>query len=167
MGVAGVDPSLRQFADDVIDRLLARGEALFPDVEQAIEFKFGATPAGAGTPPGGGVALADRLEEAHGQWARQHGALQDLDEQGTQIVAAAAAVAAEGRAAVQRLREQARAQVDAMMPVADSPAGTQLVVSTLDQIVGQVQQHVAASRRAYTDAAAQLRELAAGYRDSI
>jgi len=165
VGVA--DPSLRQFADDVIDRLLARGEALFPEVDQAIEFNFGATPGGARTPPAGGAALADRLEEAHGQWARQHGALQHLDEQGTQIVAAAVAAAAEGRAAVQRLREQARAQVDAMMPVAESPAGTQLVVSPLDQIVGQVQQHVAASRRAYTDAAAQLRELAAGYRDSI
>lgn len=159
--MAGVDSTnLQQFADNVIDGLLARGAALFPDAQQAVEFT---TPqAGQSGSAGGVIAAAGRLGDAGSQWEQRRSALQRLDEQGAQIVAAAAA-AVEGRAVVQRLREQARAQVDAIMPVADTPAGAGLLVSTLDQILGQLQQHVAASRQANVGAAAQLRDLAISY----
>lgn len=160
--MAGVDSTnLQQFADNVIDGLLARGAALFPDAQQAVEFT---TPqAGQSGSAGGVIAAAGRLGDAGSQWEQRRSALQRLDEQGAQIVAAAAAAAVEGRAVVQRLREQARAQVDAIMPVADTPAGAGLLVSTLDQILGQLQQHVAASRQANVGAAAQLRDLAISY----
>lgn len=158
--MAEVDPSLQQFAHDVIDGVLARGAALFPDAQQVVE--LGAGPADAGGPPGSGEALSGRLEEAASQWARRRLAIQHLDEQRAQIMATAAAAAVEGRAAVERLREQARAQVDTIMPLTDSPAGGRLLVSMLDQIVGQLQQHIADSMRANAEAAAQLRELTPG-----
>lgn len=163
--MAEVDPSLQQFAHDVIDGLLARGAALFPDAQQVVE--LGAGPADAAGPPGGGEALGGRLEEATSQWARRRLAIQQLDEQRAQVVAAAAQAAIEGRAAVERLREQARAQVDTIMPLADSPAGGRLLVSMLDQIVGQFQQHIAVSMQANADAAAKLRELTPGIQGSV
>jgi hypothetical protein len=157
-GVAST--SLQQFADSVIDGLLARGAALFPDAQQVVEF---ITPqAGEAVPPGG-VNAVGRLGEAGAEWGQRRSALQRLDEQGAKIVASTAAAAVEGRTVVQSLREQARAQVDALIPVADTPAGAQLLVATLDQILGQLQQHVAVSKQVNADAAAQLRDLAIAY----
>jgi hypothetical protein len=157
--VTGVDSSLQQFADNVIDGLLARGAALFPDAQQVVGF---ITPqAGEAGPPGG--AVAGRLEDAGAKWGQRRATLQRLDEQGAKIVASAASAALEGRMVVQRLREQARAQVDALIPVADTPAGAQLLVATLDQILGRLQQHVAVSKQVNADAAAQLRDLAIAY----
>lgn len=158
--MAGVGPGFQSFADEVIDRLLARGAELFPEGEQSVAL---VTPlAGAAAPPGGAEA-AGRLGDAVAQWGQRCSALQRLDERGAQIVATAAGAAVEGRAAVQRLREQARAQVNAIMPVADTPAGARLLVATLDQILAQLQQHVAASKQANAGVAAQLRDLAIAY----
>lgn len=163
--MAGVDSSsLQQFADNVIDGLLARGAELFPDAHQGVVFT--AAQLGEVGPPGG-MDRAGRIGEAGAQWGRRRSALQRLDEQAAQIVAAAAAAAVEGRAVVQGLREQARARVDAIMPVADTPAGARLLVATLDQILGELEQHVAASRQANVDAAAQLRDLAIAYQGSV
>lgn len=156
----GASTSLQQFADNVIDGLLARGAALFPDAQQVVEF-ITAQSGEAGRRPGG--AVAGRLGDAGAEWGQRRAELQRLDEQGAKIVASTSAAAVEGRTVVQRLREQARAQVDALIPVADTPAGAQLVVATLDQILGQLQQHVAVSKRVNADAAAQLRDLAIAY----
>ncbi|WP_156296851.1 DUF4226 domain-containing protein [Mycobacterium paragordonae] len=162
--MAGVDPGLQSFAGEVIDRLLARGAELFPEGEQSGGL---VTPlAGAVAPPGGATA-AGQLGDAVAQWGQRRLTLQRLDEQGAQIVARAAAAAVEGRGAVQRLREQARAQVEAIMPLADTPAGARLLVATLDQALAQLQQHVAASKQANAGAAAQLRELATLYQGSV
>lgn len=157
--------SLQQFADNVVDGLLARGAELFPDAHPGAVFTIAQL--GEVGPPGGVEAAAGRLGDAGAQWGRRRLALQRLDERGAQIVAGAAAAAVEGRAVVKRLREQARAQVDAIMPVADTPAGARLLVATLDQILGELEQHVAASRQANVDAAAQLRDLAIAYQGSV
>jgi len=155
-----VDPRLQSFVDEVIDRLLARGAELFPEGEQSVTL---VTPlVGAAAPPGGAEA-AGRLGDAVAQWGQRRKALRRLDEQGAQIVATAAGAAVDGRAVVQRLREQARVQVDAIMPVADTPAGARLLVATVDQILAQLQQQVAASKQANAGVAAQLCDLAIAY----
>lgn len=155
----GGDPRLQYLADRVIDGVLAQGQTLFADAQPVAAF------GGLGDrrdPPAGGVA-ATRLEEATAEAARRRSALQHLEERGAQIVEAAGRAGVEARGAVQQLREQTRAQVDAMMSITDPAQRTKLVMSALDQAMGHMQQHIAATWQANAQAAAQLRDLAEAY----
>jgi hypothetical protein len=162
--VDDVDPGLQEFADHVIDRLLGRGAELFPAVEPDIALSGGEVVA-APAPPNGG-SLAANVGAAGGQLARARATVRRLDEQSGQVVAAAGETGAGGRSGVELLRAGARTQAAAIMPMANSAAGMRLLVSTLDQRLGTLQQHIDNAKKANVAAAVQLRELAGGYNEA-
>lgn len=160
----GVDPGLQEFADHVIDRLLGRGAELFPAVEPDIALS-GAEVVAAPAPTNGG-ALAANVGAAGGQLARAHATVRRLDEQSGQVVAAAGETGVGGRHGVEQLRAEARTQAAAIMSMTNSAAGMRLLVSTLDQRLGTLQQHIDSAKKAHVAAAVQLRELADGYNEA-
>jgi hypothetical protein len=153
------DPVMQEFADLVIDRLMARGCTLFPGAEPAVA--LAATDSAAAVPAGG--ALADTVAGAQGELARVQSLVRGADEASAQVVAAAGQVGVAARREAELLREQARAQVSAILPVTNSAAGMRLLVSVLDERLGDLQGRVEAVREANSAAAEQLRELARGY----
>ncbi|GFG82956.1 hypothetical protein [Mycobacterium paragordonae] len=154
-----VDPVMQEFADLVIDRLMARGCTLFPGAEPAVA--LATTDSAAAVPAGG--ALADTVAGAQGELARVQSSVRGADEASAQVVAAAGQVGVDARREAELLREQARAQVSAILPVTNSAAGMRLLVSVLDERLGDLQGRVEAVREANSAAAEQLRELARGY----
>lgn len=150
---------MQEFADLVIDRLMARGCTLFPGAEPAVA--LATTDSAAAVPAGG--ALADTVAGAQGELARVQSSVRGADEASAQVVAAAGQVGVDARREAELLREQARAQVSAILPVTNSAAGMRLLVSVLDERLGDLQGRVEAVREANSAAAEQLRELARGY----
>lgn len=150
---------MQEFADLVIDRLMARGCTLFPGAEPPLA--LAATDSAAPVPAGG--ALADTVSGAQGELARVQSSVRGADEASAQVVAAAGQVGVDARREAELLREQARAQVSAILPVTNSAAGMRLLVSVLDERLGDLQGRVEAVREANSAAAEQLRELARGY----
>lgn len=150
---------MQEFADLVIDRLMARGCTLFPGAEPAVA--LAATDSAAAVPAGG--ALADTVAGAQGELARVQSSVRGADEASAQVVAAAGQVGVGARREAELLREQARAQVSAILPVTNSAAGMRLLVSVLDERLGDLQGRVEAVKEANSAAAEQLRELARGY----
>lgn len=150
---------MQEFADLVIDRLMARGCTLFPGAEPAVT--LAATDSAAAVPSGG--ALADTVAGAQGELARVQSSVRGADEASAQVVAAAGQVGVDARREAELLREQARAQVSAILPVTHSAAGMRLLVSVLDERLGDLQGRVETVREANSAAAEQLRELARGY----
>ncbi len=100
---------------------------------------------------------------AQGELARVQSLVRGADEASAQVVAAAGQVGVAARREAELLREQARAQVSAILPVTNSAAGMRLLVSVLDERLGDLQGRVEAVREANSAAAEQLRELARGY----
>ena len=158
----GVDPRLAEFADHVIDRLLGRAAELFPVDDPEIEFR-GGDPVPAPVPATGG-GLGGSAQDAGSEFARRRALLRGLDEDSARAVAAAGEAGRAGRAAVEQLREQARRQATAIMQVGDSAAGARLLVTTLEQSLTAVQEHIATAKKANTAAAARLRDIAEGFK---
>lgn len=159
----GVDPGLQEFADHVIDRLLGRGAELFPAVEPDMALS-GAEVVATPAPPSGG-SLAANVGAAGGQLARARATVRRLDEQSAQVVAAAGQTGVGGRHGVEQLRAEARSQASAIMSMTNSAAGMRLLVSTLDQRLGELQQHIDSVKKAHVAAAVRLRELVDGYNE--
>ena len=158
----GVDPRLQDFADHVIDRLLGRAADLFPRDEPDMGLG-GGEPALAPIPPAGDT-LSGTAQDAGNELARRRALLRGLDEDSAQAVAAAGEAGRAGRAAVEQLREQARRQASAILRGGDSAAGARLLVSTLDQSLGAVQEHIATAEKANAAAAVRLRDIADSFR---
>lgn len=161
MGVSGeVSPTAQEFADLVIDRLLARGCELLPGSVPAAAMQT-TEPAPPVPPPGG--ALAERVAGANAELARRRAAVRRVDEEGALVLAAAGEVAAGARREAELLREQARARAAAILPKTNSAAGMRLLVSVLDQSIAALQDRLETVAEANAAAAGRLRELAGEY----
>lgn len=162
-GVGDVDPRVQDFADHVIDRLLAGACGLFPDAAQGREF-FDAKAKEAGAPaPPSGDALAERVSAAGRELAQARLTVDRLDETSSRAVAAAGEAGAESRSWAEQLRHDARAQARAILPLTNSAAGIRLLVSAMDERVGALQQRIDTTKKAQSDLAAELREVVDGY----
>lgn len=157
----GVDPGVQEFADHVIDRLLGRGAGLFPAGKPDIELSGGEVVTA--PEPTSGSALVESTGAAGSELARARSRMQRLGEESGQVVAATGETGLDGRNRAEQVREVARKQVAAIMPLTNSAAGMRLLVSTLDTHVGALQDQLDATKKVNVVAAARLRELAAGY----
>lgn len=155
-----MNPTAQQFADLVIDRLLARGCELLPDAAPAVVMT--ATEPGTPAPPTG-AALADSVADASGEFARRHAAARGTDDAGARVLAAVCELGADTRREAELLREQARAHAAAVLPLTNTAAGMRLLVSGLSEPIGALQDRLEAVANANLAAADQLRELAGEY----
>lgn len=151
---------MQEFADLVIDRLLARAAELFPETAPAVALTANAP----GPPaPATGGAMAASVATASGELARLHSVVRRTDEVAAQALAAAGQAGVDARREAELRREQARAQVSAILPMTNSAAGMRLLVSALDEHVRAVQARMEIVRAANSAAAEQLRGVAAAY----
>jgi hypothetical protein len=155
-------PPLGATAQVVIDRLLGRAAELFPATEPDIELSGGAGPAA--PVPTTGAALTARVEAAGEQWSRARAAVRRVDQQSGQLVGTAGETAAVGLRAAEQLREAARKQAAAILPLADSAAGMRLLVATMDARLAEMQARLKATTEANATTAGRLGDLADDYR---
>ncbi|MBY0441373.1 MAG: hypothetical protein K2Q25_04450 [Mycobacteriaceae bacterium] len=162
-GVVDVDPRVQDFADQVIDRLLVGACDLFANTTPGSElFDAKAEAAGAPTPSSGDV-LAERVSAAGNELARAHSAVHRLDEASGQAVTGAGEMGADDRSWAEQLRQDARAQARAILPLTNSAAGIQLLVSAMDERLGALQQRIDTTKKAHAAVVTELHKLADGY----
>lgn len=158
MAGTGVSAYLAQ-----VDRILARGESLFPE---------GAAPTGplhAGDPivsaaPAGQSSMATGSGEAHehyrGSWAHVAG----LDAKATAVASAGIVNGQQGRAGAAAVRRTAQSAAAAIAPIANTPAGMKLLVSTMDSRMSDMQRQISTTKQSNQQLAGQLQQQAVGYR---
>jgi hypothetical protein len=149
--MSGVDAYVKQ-----VDRLLAGARGLFPvegsGVMDAVE-----EPAGTLRPPAEPSGLALTMAHAASGYHDVHSRAGDISAE-VRAAATAARVSADeagGTAAV--IRQTAAVQAGAIRPEAGSPEAVVLLVRQMDERLAQMQDHIAASRAALSDAAKQVR----------
>jgi hypothetical protein len=114
--------------------------------------------------PSGEGALADGAVAAGGRYQQAHARLRGLDAETTQAAEEAAAIGAQGRAGSGAILTQARAQAAALLPLANNPAGGQLLVAMMDHNLAAMQGQISATSTHYKTATAKLNTTAADYR---
>jgi hypothetical protein len=151
---------------DGVDRLLTRAHGLFPAAAADGGAVVGASSGGAGAPPvpGGASGLGEGAGVAGGVYRQAQSTLTGLDAQTTEAAQEAVAVAGQGRLGSGAVRDQARAQAAAMMPMSHTAAGARLLVSTMDERLAAMQRQLGTTTTQNHGVATRLQSLAAGYR---
>ena len=140
-----------------MDRLLAAACAIFPTGEEPVPTARPGQWAEAPSPEGvSGVAAAARRASAgyRDAGARVTALTEALDE----TVSAAAAQGQQAGAAAAGIRDTARSRAWAIAPSAQSPQGVGLLVSTMDERLATMQNHIAVTRDQLRAAAVRIRE---------
>ncbi len=114
--------------------------------------------------PGGDSSLTGGATAAGGAYQQAQAGTDGLDEGSGQAVTHGGAVGAQGRAASGLIRDQARAVGAATAALGRSPAGAQLIMATMDQLLAAMQRQLDQTTAQNRLLALRLRELAAGYR---
>lgn len=148
-----------------VERLLTRAHNLFP---ASSPNNPPLTPGVTTTPtlPSGESALADRASAAGLRYHQAHTQLQGLDAETTQITQQASTIGAQGRAGSGAILQQARTQAAALLPMANAPAGRQLLMATMDHNLAAMQGQIATTTTQYKTATARLTATAADYRQT-
>lgn len=160
------DPVARALVDRV-DRLMARAGALLPAAAPDETVLPGGQLRAAPTVPGSGAALSAVAADAGGGLGQAHAAVGERDERAAAAVSSALAAGVQARRRIELLREQTRASAEAVLALTDSGARMRLLVSMLDERVAAMADQLGAAGQTNAAAAAQLRELAAGYLRSV
>lgn len=148
-----------------VDRLLSRAHDLFPAEGSAGEQ---VPTVGAGSPmpltPSSASSLRTGVSGAAGSYQQAQTTAAGLDEQVRQAAAQARAIGQQGRSASGMIRDQARQVAAVAESLGRTPAGTQLLVSAMNQHLSAMHEQVEATQRQYQAVSERLRQAAAGYR---
>lgn len=149
-----------------VERLLTRAHNLFP-ASSADSPPLTPGPATTPTLPSGQSALADRATAVGLRYHQTHTQLQGLDAETTQITQEANTIGAQGRASSGAILQQARTQAAAILPIANTPAGRQLLMATMDHNLAAMQGQLTTTTTQYKAATAKLTTIAADYRQTV
>jgi hypothetical protein len=149
-----------------VDRLLTRAHGLFPAAAADGGAVVGASSGGAGAPrlPAGASGLGEGTGVAGGLYWQAQSALTGLDAQAGQAAQEAVAIAGQGRIGSGAVRDQARAQAAAMMPLSNTAAGVRLLVSTMDERLAAMQRQLGITTNRNQAVATRLQQVDEGYR---
>lgn len=154
--------SAEEFAARV-DRLLTRAHELFP-VRGGAEALAVSEPSTVAHQPSGLSALGGGAARADNTYERAQSAAAGLDFEASRGAAEGGEIGTQGCAASGVIRDDERRQAAALLPMAKSPAGMQLLVATMGQHVSAMQRQLEATTAENRVVAARLRQSAAGYR---
>ncbi|MGE2818285.1 hypothetical protein ACQI5H_24560, partial [Mycobacterium heidelbergense] len=149
-----------------VERLLTRAHDLFP-TGGGNDLSLSPGTASTPTAPSGISALADGAHTATDRYQQAHTRVQGLDDETTRAANQAAAIGAQGRAGSGAILNQARSQAAALLPMAKTPAGSQLLVAAMDQNLAAMQSQINTTTTQYKTAAARLTTTAADYRHIV
>lgn len=145
-----------------VDRLLTRAHELFPFGARG-EVLATSEPSTGAQQPSGVSALGSGAAQAGTTYDRIQSAAAGLDSEVSQATAEGVKVAAEGRAASGAIRDDAWRQAAALLPMAKSPAGMQLLMATMDRHVSAMQRQLDTTTAENRKLTARLRQTAADY----
>jgi hypothetical protein len=146
-----------------VEGLLTRAHELFPagggGGAQLPTAGGGSVP---GAPQGAG-GLGDGVLRAPGSYQQAQTGAAGLDEQLQAAAAQGGAIGAHGRLASGLIRDQARTTAATLMPLANSPAGAQLMAAAMDQHLSAMQTQLGSTKTQYQAVSATLQHVSAGY----
>lgn len=149
--MSGVDAYVKH-----VDRLLAGARGLFPDdgsgVMGAVEESAGPLPA-----PEESSGLASTVAQASSGYHDARSRAGDISAEVRAAATAARVGAYEAGGTAVGIRQTAAVHAAAVRPEAGSPEAVVLLVRHMDERLAQMQDHIAASRTALSDAAKQVR----------
>ena len=141
------------------DRVLAAALAVFPDGEPVPRAGLGGDwpqP----SPPEGASALAGATEGAAAGYQRAGARIAALTSAIDEVATTAVEDGRRARAAAAGIRETARTRAAGITPETDTPEGMVLLVSSMDERLASMQQHIAAVREQMRGSAERIREQA-------
>lgn len=150
--MSGVDAYVQH-----VDRLLAGARALFPD-EVIRAVGAAEEPAGPLLAPDESSGLASAVAQASSGYYDARSRVGDISAEVRAAATAAHVRAREAGGTAAGIRRTAAAHAAALRPEASSPEAVVLLVRQMDEHLAQMQDHIAASRAALSEAAKQVRE---------
>jgi predicted nucleic acid-binding Zn-ribbon protein len=141
-----------------IDRLLSAGAAMFPDHQPtaAVEKTANSAPVSA---PDDQSGLAAAAQQAGARYQSVDGQIAELTESIDEAVKFAAAQAIQAGIQARTIRDTAHSQAEAIDAAATSSDGVGQLVSTLDERLAAMADHIASTREQLRATAAQIRHL--------
>ncbi|MGW4101584.1 hypothetical protein, partial [Mycobacterium sp. NPDC004974] len=147
-----------------VDRVLSAGVGLFPEFGGGSGRVDGGGPAVPGAPPGG--RLQTGVEGAAGSYRQGWTGVSGLDADTNTAAADGRSAGEQGRGGASGVRDSARSQAAAIAPATGTPAGSRLMVSTMDERLAAMQQQIDTTKAQNKLLAARLRQVAQAYRAS-
>jgi hypothetical protein len=141
-----------------MDRLLSAGAAMFPDNQPTVAVEPVANPAPISAPPGSG-GLADGAQQAGASYRDVDARIAELTESIDRAVKSAAAQALQAGVEARSIRDTAHSQAEAMDTATKTSDGLGQLVSTMDERLAAMADHVATTREQLRAAAMQIRQL--------
>jgi hypothetical protein len=141
-----------------IDRLLSAGCALFPNAEPTTS-AASLTAAAANPTPDGHSGLAAATQQAGDRYHDIAERIAELTLSLDEAVKFAAAQAIKAGLQAKTIRDGAQTQVDAITGATNTSDGLGELVSSMDERLAAMQNHIAISREQLRAAAAQIRQL--------
>ncbi|WP_396911083.1 hypothetical protein [Mycolicibacterium sp.] len=145
-----------------VDRVLSAGVGLFPEFGGGSGRVDGGGPVVPGAPSGG--RLQTGVEGAAGSYRQGWSGVSGLDADTNTAAAEGRSAGAQGRGGASGVRDSARSQAAAIAPATGTPAGSRLMVSTMDERLAAMQQQIDTTKAQNKLVAARVRQLAQAYR---
>jgi uncharacterized phage infection (PIP) family protein YhgE len=141
-----------------IDRLLSVGCAMFPDQQPtaAVEPPVDSPPPSA---PDGASGLALATQQADARYREVDTRIAELTESIDKAVKLAAAQALQAGAEARAIRDTAHSQAEAINTATNSSDGLGQLVSTMDERLAAMADHITSTREQLRAAATQIRQL--------
>jgi len=147
-----------------VDRVLSAGVGLFPEFGGGSGRVDGGGPVVPGAPSGG--RLQAGVEGAAGSYRQGWSGVSGLDAATNTAAADGRSAGEQGRGGAAGVRDSARSQAAAIAPATGTPAGSRLMVSTMDERLAAMQQQIDTTKAQNKLLAARLRQVAQAYRTS-
>ncbi|WP_133060199.1 hypothetical protein [Mycolicibacterium wolinskyi] len=145
-----------------VDRVLSAGVGLFPEFGGGSGRVDGGGPVVPGAPSGG--RLQTGVEGAAGSYRQGWTGVSGLDADTNTAAADGRSAGEQGRGGASGVRDSARSQAAAIAPATGTPAGSRLMVSTMDERLAAMQQQIDTTKAQNKLVAARVRQLAQAYR---
>ena len=146
-----------------VDRVLSAGVGLFPEFGGPGRVDGGG-PVVPGAPSGG--RLQTGVDGAAGSYRQGWSGVSGLDSDTNTAAADGRSAGEQGRGGASGVRDSARSQAAAIAPATGTPAGSRLMVSTMDERMAAMQQQIDTTKAQNKLVAARVRQLAQAYRAS-
>src|SRR5262245_42673665 len=141
-----------------IDRLLSAGAAMFPDEQPAAAVEPPAHPRKVPAPDGPS-GLAGAAEQSDTRYRDTDARIAELTDALDEAVKFAAAQALQAGIQARSIRDTAHSQAEAIDPVTKTSDGLGELVSTMDERLAAMADHIASTREQLRAAATRIRQL--------